>query len=542
MSSGLFPVGNNASQGAISSSASQLPGNGGGRVWTVIKDRSRQFATSTINFLLAVPIINYIFAKVLRALLSYFNGSGSSSTGSPTHTTAPISVSPQLATTSPAETQTFSAQTTVSFNLPTPQGQTAFQSTVMTLPPVLHAATPSIVPAASSFADSISVPLSTSASQALNPSSSSFHAPLPAASSNYLPTHVPLPRASSNYRSSHAATPSIVPAPSSSTPSFHPMPPRENFFYNGPRPQRTTLRERVAMTESTTLIQRVTIHITSQLLPIRTDDNDKTYYLQFEAKPNQDVEITQNKKNMGLVFCLDASGSMGQGIGSRRETVAETMDLFFDKAGELVGDGKADINTGVIIFDDSAQAVNFNENNKVQLTNNTTLQKVTVRKALYAKNGGTEMTRGLSEASGLIEEMQDENRDAAYALLYLTDGQDDSQTEKVSRASLAPIHERLAQASTSLLALGMGGGHDHNVMRMITTDQRVNGSGAFSSTYFSVDDSSSTSQNNQSTTVGSRKYTVREAIDQVFTQLFTQVIDRSHVENQMVLIQETSKF
>ncbi len=80
MSSGFFPINNQTSSSAISTSSStgQSAGNVDGRRWTVI-NCARQLASLTVNFLLFVPIINFIFARMLKALQSYLNGSDSSS-------------------------------------------------------------------------------------------------------------------------------------------------------------------------------------------------------------------------------------------------------------------------------------------------------------------------------------------------------------------------------------------------------------------------------------------------------------------------------
>ena len=260
---------------------------------------------------------------------------------------------------------------------------------------------------------------------------------------------------------------------------------------------------------SVSLADRVRIAVSAKKGP-GTKEND-VYYLQIKAQPNKvDIALPTTKKEMNFVFCIDISGSM---TGDRSDSVQDAMILFFTSAKQKIQQEQAQIRLSVVSFGDGASEV---LNNTLLTEDNIAQIEKTVLKGVKAANQGTNIIAGLEQASIALEKMKRAHAAASTALVFLTDG-----TSSVASHALIPIHERLAKSSATLMALGIGDGHDEVVVEKVTIDQRPSGtssaSGAFNSIYNYIADKVRRTKTGGLTT--------EAAISKIFQEIANQQID-----------------
>ncbi|NNM44291.1 MAG: VWA domain-containing protein [Chlamydiae bacterium] len=259
----------------------------------------------------------------------------------------------------------------------------------------------------------------------------------------------------------------------------------------------------VIFKENADLVKRVTMSFDSVKLE---GDKFDTHYVQIKIQAAQDSANTVQAKNMGFVFCIDISGSMGE--EGKIESVLEAMGGFLTESEAKISQGAAQIRISVVKFDNKATVVQ----EPILLTK----ENIPEIKAKLLKeirpDGSTDIIKGLDLASRCLQTMKKANEAFATAVVFLTDGFATSGCE-VTPKGLIPIQERLASSQATLLALGISDQHDADAMNMITADQRgTSAKGAFSAIY-------------QFISGGKGGLTTTAAVKSIFKEVGSQIVD-----------------
>lgn len=186
------------------------------------------------------------------------------------------------------------------------------------------------------------------------------------------------------------------------------------------------------------------------------------------------IAIPKEKRvppNVSLTFCIDVSGSMKE--EGREQAVKRGVSRVLDSAQKVINasKGAAAISIAIIAFNSDSKVITpatklVPQNNGSQKN----LPIAKIKKDLKAMNsdGGTKILDGLEKATEELEKVAKVNRAASQTLILLTDGGDELVLKRISS-----LHKRLASSQVKLFAIGIGAGHDKEVLRGIAGDNTV---------------------------------------------------------------------
>lgn len=209
---------------------------------------------------------------------------------------------------------------------------------------------------------------------------------------------------------------------------------------------------------------------------------ENRYYAQVAVAPKttEEVEVCSSD----FVFCIDVSGSMQlpmdyrggrpdfdpTGRDSRLGEVKKVLNEFLNQAEITLKDNpNSKIGFSLVQFNHEASAIQ--SATQLNLEN---LRQIRQLVQELNPSGNTAIAAGLDESAKQASEMARVNGAAARALVFLTDGEDDS----LNQDQLKAIQERLMESSVSLFALGVSAGHRAATMQMVIQNH-MTGSGNY---------------------------------------------------------------
>lgn len=187
--------------------------------------------------------------------------------------------------------------------------------------------------------------------------------------------------------------------------------------------------------------------------------------------------------NVTLTFCVDTSGSM-QGV--REDAVKKAVKNVLESAQKMVDKTKdANVTISIIGFDDTPKVITSG----VKLLpasqghdDNTPVEKVKQQLASINSTGGTKILDALEKATEELEKMATMDQNASHTLIFLSDGGDILQKERVSS-----LHARLASKNVNLFAIGIGTGHSEQTLREIAPNNKIGFKGTYIDTTLGLD-------------------------------------------------------
>ena len=188
---------------------------------------------------------------------------------------------------------------------------------------------------------------------------------------------------------------------------------------------------------------------------------DNNHYIEVSMTPTATVINNDGHMPMDFVFCIDVSGSMScrMSPGSKQTRLDAVKDFLRNFLENIKNSGNLNGKTKVSL-------VTFNNKASLRLpVTSLTAENITKITEMITKleaSDGTSILEGLSLAAKQLEIMAKASRIASRTLVFLTDGEDILNVDKLKNVQM-----QLTQTSTNLIALGLGAEHKANVMQNI---------------------------------------------------------------------------
>ncbi len=205
-----------------------------------------------------------------------------------------------------------------------------------------------------------------------------------------------------------------------------------------------------------------------------------------------------------IVFCVDKSGSMQ---GNRIERVRNVILGLLEKVEEeFKQDRKPNISLSIIAFEDHPTLLLRMQ--KITQQNIDSLKAIT---SSLKAGGGTCIINAIDMATSELSVSHDPK--ASANLVFLTDGQDNSFYHH--RDHLSSLQNTWLSTYTNLLAIGIGGDHDANILREIITSTKNSKAFLPNASYRYISEENGSSSN---------ETTLKSAVDLIYRQAIEQAI------------------
>jgi Mg-chelatase subunit ChlD len=182
------------------------------------------------------------------------------------------------------------------------------------------------------------------------------------------------------------------------------------------------------------------------------------------------IKIPKEKStppNVTLTFCVDMSSSMKP--DERAGEVKRALKTLLDNAQQVVTrSAEAKISIAITGFTDTSTLIT-----QPTALASTSKKSEEIKKQVEALqfNGSTDILDGLAGTVQELKKMAKANRQASHYVVLLTDGEDNSCSEK----KLQALQKEIASTSAKLFAIGIGQRHSKEILKAIATDNGFDG-------------------------------------------------------------------
>jgi Mg-chelatase subunit ChlD len=188
--------------------------------------------------------------------------------------------------------------------------------------------------------------------------------------------------------------------------------------------------------------------------------------------------------NVSLTFCIDLSGSMD--VADRIGAVRKSLLYVLNDAQTVVNNRKgAKISLSLIGFSNDSTVIT--PITQIISTypgyQNGVLEGITKQIGNFKVGGGTDILRGLEQATEEVERAASTNKQGSHTLILLTDGEDN----RINEAKLLNIQDKLASIPAKLFAIGIGSAHNRSILEKIAVSRNGNLKGTYTDTTLGID-------------------------------------------------------